>query len=168
MEKSELTPPSFAVDHRTLDAGIYLREVKELPNNVKLHIWDLRFVAPRDKKPLSSGVLHSIEHIFALKLREILKSYYVGFYVYGCKTGFALVTTSDMNLFGICSALISVIEGTIPIFSKDEIPCLTEEECGNPNLFAIKATNTALNNYLKILYKVYESVGCLSDEGRVQ
>ena len=148
--------PSFELDHTTLEPGLYLRETRRVGLS-KLRIWDLRFIHPTGNpnkvhKPLSSAVMHSIEHIMALKLREVLGPKYIGFYTYGCKTGFALVT-KNIPIEKIRLALIEVIEHSVPLCSSKEIPCLTYKECGNPKLFAVQATTTALHNYLRVLQK---------------
>lgn len=152
MNSEKIEVPSFSIDHTTLKAGLYLREVVE-SNNLK--IWDLRFVAPADKKPLSAAVMHTIEHIFALKLRYIMKPQYIGFYTYGCKTGFAFVSTADLDIMTLFCGIKNVIGSTIPLIKKSDIPCLTEKECGNPNLFALEATNKALHEYWLALDKQF-------------
>lgn len=143
--------PSFSVDHTTMSAGLYLREVRKINFFTKIKVWDLRFVAPSEKRYLSSGALHSIEHIFAYKLREVLGDKYISVFVFGCKTGFGFISTSDLSFEEFRDALIEVIEHTIPILSKDEIPSLTEVECGRPTLYAIQPTTTWLNEYLNVL-----------------
>ncbi len=145
---SKVKVPSFGVNHMTLDAGLYLREERE---DLHLRVWDLRFKAPRDHVYLSSKVLHSIEHLFAVKLREKFGRDYVSVFIYGCKTGFGFITTSSVSYNEVKWALIEVVEDVVPLFCKDEIPCLTEYECGNPRLFALRATTEALLDYRDIL-----------------
>lgn len=146
----EISVPSFEIDHTTLKAGLYLRQIIEIGNS-RIFIWDLRFVAPSAKRPMSIKVAHSIEHIMALKLRYALGDSYIGFYVMGCCTGFTFVSKDDVSSEDLTEVLIDVIDATIPLVSKQEIPCLTEKECGNPNSYAIKATNDYLNEYLNVL-----------------
>lgn len=151
--KKPVVVPSFSVNHLTLKEGLYLREIKKLNFFTKIYNWDLRFKAPADRKYLTNGVMHSIEHIMALKLREIIGDKYIGFYTYGCKTGFCL-TTKPMKKEEVRNALVEVIEHTIPILSKEEIPCLTPEECGQPSLYSLQDTTTALSDYLHVLETV--------------
>lgn len=151
-EKNQaVTVPSFSVDHRTLKAGLYLREDR---TDLPIRVWDLRFKAPADKKYLTIKVLHSIEHLFALKLREVFGSDYVAVMVYGCRTGFGLITKNNVELATLRQALIDVIERTVPITCKSDIPCLTELECGNPYSYSINGTNAALREYCEVLKNI--------------
>ena len=143
--------PSVCVDHRELQPGLYLREVKKINCFTKLKIWDLRFVAPSAHTPLSASVMHSIEHIFAVKLRELIPESYVGFYIHGCKTGFSFVSKNSLSYEDLRQAIITAIYDVCPICSREEIPHLNDTDCGNPNLYAIKDTNTALWNYKNLL-----------------
>ena len=143
--------PSFQVEHTTMKAGLYLRENRRLNLFTKIKVWDLRFVAPSEKRYLSSAALHSIEHIFAFKLREVLGDKYISVFVFGCKSGFGFISKSSLSLEEFRNALIEVIEHTIPVISKSEIPALTEKECGRPTLYCIRDTSTWLNEYLQVL-----------------
>lgn len=143
--------PSFQVDHTTLKPGLYLREVRRIGLFSKIKIWDLRFKAPSAKDWMSAKTMHSIEHIMAYKLRAELGDKYIGFYTYGCHTGFAFCSKASLKQPELEAALINVISNTIPILSKEEIPSLTEKECGNPNLYELKATSQALHEYLQVL-----------------
>ena len=60
---------SFDVDHRTLDAGLYLRSVYTINDEYQVRSWDLRFRAPMAHAPLGSGEVHTIEHLMAYYLR---------------------------------------------------------------------------------------------------
>lgn len=151
MKQCNLIPPSFLIDHTTMKAGLYLRENRRLNLFTKIKVWDLRFVAPSSKKFIHAGILHSIEHIMAVKLREVLGDKYIGFYVFGCKTGFSFLSKNSLTIEELRDALIQVIDNTIPIISKDEIPCLTEKECGNPNLYNMRGTTSALIEYRSVL-----------------
>lgn len=151
MKQSEVHVPSFEVDHTTLQPGLYLREVRRVGIFAKIKIWDLRFVAPSAHTPLSAATMHSIEHIMAYKLRAELGKKYIGFYTYGCKTGFAFVSKRSLSQKELSRAICTVITESIPVLSKDEIPCLTEKECGNPNLYELKGTTTALQRYYEVL-----------------
>ena len=67
MKKSVVS--SFDVDHRTLREGLYLRSTYTINEQLAVLSWDLRFCAPMDCAPLSSGVVHTIEHLMAYYLR---------------------------------------------------------------------------------------------------
>ena len=143
--------PSFQVNHITMKAGLYLRENRRLNLFTKIKVWDLRFVAPSEKRYMSSKVMHSIEHILAFKLREVIGDKYISTFPFGCTTGFGFISKSNLSFEELKEALIEVIDHTIPILGKDEIPALTEFECGRPTLYCIQDTTTWLKEYLEVL-----------------
>ena len=56
---------SFKLDHNVLDVGFYLEDVS---NNV--YTYDLRFKKPNGGDYLSNPAMHTIEHIFAVVIRN--------------------------------------------------------------------------------------------------
>ena len=156
----DIKVPSFLTDHTTLKAGLYLREEKRLNLFTKLKVWDLRFVAPMDKLPISSGALHVIEHMFAFRLRECLTSRYVSCFVYGCRTGLGLITKSNVTEEDLASCIMWVIDQLCPISSVDEVPAMNETQCGSPFLYDIKGANDALISYYKTLLDLGHKSAC--------
>jgi S-ribosylhomocysteine lyase len=145
---------SFDVDHRTLDAGLYLRSVYTINDELAVRSWDLRFRAPMAHAPLGSGEVHTIEHLMAYYLRldpKIGKSI-VSFCPMGCKTGFYLSTMNNVTAEQIREALAGVYKHVFPLKSKDDIVGLNEVQCGNPGLFAVASTNAAMAKYMRCLY----------------
>ena len=69
MEKSIVS--SFDVDHRTLDAGLYLRSVYTINDELAVRSWDLRFRAPMAHAPLGSGEVHRIVLPYGLQDRVL-------------------------------------------------------------------------------------------------
>lgn len=151
MKKSVVS--SFDVDHRTLREGLYLRSTYKISDSLSVLSWDLRFCAPMDKCPLSSGVVHTIEHLMAyyLRLDEEIGASIVSFCPMGCQTGFYLSTMNDVTANDIAKALKRVYDKVFPIKSTDDIVGLNEVQCGNPALYAIEDTNKAMQAYIEIL-----------------
>ena len=154
MKKSVVS--SFDVDHRTLREGLYLRSTYTIDEKCSILSWDLRFCAPMDRKPLSAGVVHTIEHLMAyhLRLDEQIGGAIVSFCPMGCQTGFYLSTTNSVTAADIAAALTRVHNKVFPISSTDDIVGLNQIQCGNPYLYAIEETNDAMSNYVKILREV--------------
>ena len=152
MKKSVVS--SFDVDHRTLREGLYLRSTYTINDSLAVLSWDLRFCAPMDKRPLSAGVVHTIEHLMAyhLRLDEKIGGAIVSFCPMGCQTGFYLSTMNSVTADDIAAALKRVYERVFPIHSTDDIVGLNEVQCGNPALYAIEPTTEAMAKYIEILF----------------
>ncbi len=150
---------SFDVDHRTLEAGLYLRSVYNINDELAVRSWDLRFRAPMAKSPLGAGEVHTIEHLMAYYLRldpKIGRSI-VSFCPIGCKTGFYLSTMQDVEAEDIRQALAVVYREVFPLSSTDDIVGLNEIQCGNPSLYAIAASNEAMSEYMRTLFTEEEA-----------
>lgn len=141
-------------DCTTFKAGLFLQETRYISPFRKIKIWNLQFVAPSAHAPLSVSAVHTIQHIFTAKLKELIGNKFIGFYPCGSKTRFVLISKSSLNKERLIESLITLIEHTNPILKRDEIPGLTAEECCNPKSFAIKETNTALSQYLAVLKSI--------------
>ena len=157
MKKSVVS--SFDVDHRTLREGLYLRSTYTINDDVKVLSWDLRFCAPMDRKPLSAGTVHTIEHLMAyyLRLDEKIGSSIVSFCPMGCKTGFYLLTMQNVEAEDIRMALAKVYKEVFPLKSASDIVGLNEIQCGNPGLYAIDTTNAAMAEYMRVLFTADEA-----------
>lgn len=157
MEKNIVS--SFDVDHRTLEAGLYLRSVYNIDDQLAVRSWDLRFRRPMAKAPLDSGVVHTIEHLMAyyLRLDEKIGKRIVSFCPMGCLTGFYLSTMQDVEAEDIRQALAKMYKRVFPIKSTDDIVGLNEVQCGNPRLYAIEPTNEAMAEYMRVLFNETEA-----------
>ena len=151
---------SFDVDHRTLATGLYLRSIYPINDDLAVYSWDLRFRAPMAHAPLGSGEVHTIEHLMAyyLRLDPVIGSRIVSFCPMGCKTGFYLSTMNDVEPQQIRAALAKVYADVFPLRSAEDIVGLNEVQCGNPGLYAIETTNSAMAEYLRCLYTREEAV----------
>lgn len=157
MKKSVVS--SFDVDHRTLDAGLYLRSVYTINEQIAIHSWDLRFRAPMAHAPLGSGEVHTIEHLMAyyLRLDPKIGSRIVSFCPMGCKTGFYLSTMNDVEAEDIRLALAKVYREVFPLKSATDVVGLNEVQCGNPGLYAIDTTNAVMAEYMRTLFTPEEA-----------
>lgn len=150
---------SFDVDHRTLDAGLYLRSVYTINEEYQVRSWDLRFRAPMAHAPLGSGEVHTIEHLMAyyLRLDEKIGSSIVSFCPMGCKTGFYLSTMQNVEAEDVREALAKVYKQVFPLKSASDVVGLNEIQCGNPGLYAIDSTNAAMAEYMRTLFTADEA-----------
>lgn len=150
---------SFDVDHRTLEAGLYLRSIYNIDEKLAVRSWDLRFRRPMAKAPLDPGVIHTIEHLMAyyLRLDENIGGRIVSFCPMGCLTGFYLSTMQDVEAEQIRQALATMYKRVFPIKSTDDIVGLNEVQCGNPRLYAIEPTNEAMAEYMRTLFSEVEA-----------
>ena len=107
MESKKSVVSSFDVDHITLKAGLYLRSVYTINEQLAVHSWDMRFRAPMDHAPLGCEEVHTIEHLMAyyLRLDPVVGKSVVSFCPMGCKTGFYLSTMNDVSAEQIREAL---------------------------------------------------------------
>lgn len=115
---------SFTINHDTLLPGMYISRIDD-----DIVTYDIRLVKPNNGYFLSTGSLHTIEHLFATFARN---SQYAENIVYvgpmGCRTGCYLLTKSLSHEDAILLvqesfAFISNFEGKIPGAEK--------KECGN-------------------------------------
>lgn len=157
MEKNIVS--SFDVDHRTLDAGLYLRSVYTINDTYQVRSWDLRFRAPMAHAPLGSGEVHTIEHLMAyyLRLDEKIGKSIVSFCPMGCKTGFYLSTMQNVEAEDVRMALAGVYKRVFPLKSAADVVGLNEIQCGNPGLYAIDTTNAAMAEYMRTLFTADEA-----------
>ena len=145
---------SFSVDHTTLDRGFYLRSVYTALGFYPLRSYDMRFRAPREKEYLSPEAIHTIEHLMAHYLREKLGSRVVSFAPMGCKTGFYLIVKGFTPMKRVMEAVAEVCREQSSLRVMGEIPGLTVEQCGNPELYDIEASNAALKEYGELIEKL--------------
>lgn len=116
---------SFNVNHDKLEKGIYLSRI-----DGDVVTYDIRMKKPNGGDYLSTGALHTFEHLFATYARNSVYSdqvIYVG--PMGCRTGFYFLLRDDVSketviaLVKECFSFISDFEG--------EIPGSKRIECGN-------------------------------------
>lgn len=152
MKSNTNSVKSFEVNHRTLRPGLYLRQTFRLNLFSKVYIWDFRVIAPRNSqnKALSASVMHTLEHFLAfhLKADKFLGQKIISVNAMGCGTGFYIETSSNIGR-DLNNALLRV--AAIPLNSKEDIPCLNEVQCGNPNRYDVLGAARVLNLFNFIL-----------------
>ncbi len=116
---------SFEVNHDLLDRGIYTSRI-----DGDAVTYDIRMKKPNNGDYLSTGEMHTIEHLFATYVRNSRYSdsiLYVG--PMGCRTGFYILIRDNVSpaeaieLIKQSFSFIAGFEGTIP--------GSTRMECGN-------------------------------------
>jgi len=144
---------SFSVDHTKLQRGFYLRSVYKVLGFYPIKSYDMRFRAPMEHSYLSPEEIHTIEHIMAHYLREILGSRVVSFAPMGCKTGFYLIVKGFTPMKRVEEAVVEVVDRVVPLRSKEDVPGLTVQQCGNPEFYSLEEANRDLKEYADMLRK---------------
>ena len=140
------TIASFTVDHDILEKGMYLSRIDR-----NCITYDVRMKKPNQGDYLSTGGMHSIEHLFATYARN---SRFADSVIYvgpmGCRTGFYLIVSNDLN----AEDAITLVRESMA-FIRDfegEMPGGKRKECGNyldHNVPEAKAVAMDMLNVLK-------------------
>lgn len=130
---------TFEVDHTRLTPGVYLSRQDTLGNTV-LTTLDVRIKKPYTEQPLSPAVLHTMEHVGAVYLRQqsAWKDRIVYWGPMGCQTGFDLLVAGTVDL----SEAAEVIRKTFLFIAAFEGPIPGAQEpwqCGNYTLHDLPA-----------------------------
>ena len=120
---------SFKVDHLNLYPGIYVSRIDEHNGSV-VTTFDLRFITPNKDEVMTTGAMHTIEHLGATYLRNSERSDEIIYFgPMGCRTGCYLVMFGKLDskdVYDLVKEMCSFIVGY-----KGEIPGAKKEECGN-------------------------------------
>ena len=120
---------SFTIDHNKLLPGLYVSR-KDVSEGVTVTTFDLRVTAPNREAVMSTGVMHTIEHIVATYLRNSpISEKVVYFGPMGCRTGFYLLIFGDLTSADVISTVRSAF-AFVASFTG-EIPGAKPDECGN-------------------------------------
>ena len=140
------TIASFTVDHDILEKGMYLSRIDR-----NCITYDIRMKKPNQGDYLSTGGMHSIEHLFATYARN---SRFADSVIYvgpmGCRTGFYLIVSDDLD----AEDAITLVRESMA-FIRDfegEMPGGKRKECGNyldHNVPEAKAVAMDMLNVLK-------------------
>ncbi len=139
------TIASFTVDHDILEKGMYLSRIDQ--NCVT---YDIRMKKPNQGDYLSTGGMHSIEHLFATYARNSEysdKVIYVG--PMGCRTGFYLIVTTDLS-FRESIRLVQESMAFIRDF-EGEMPGGKKRECGNYLDHDVREAKAVAEDMLEVL-----------------
>ena len=136
---------SFSIDHEKLLPGLYISR-----QDGDIITYDLRMTRPNLEPVLSTGVVHTIEHIGATYLRN---SVYTDKIVYfgpmGCRTGFYLLVRDEVTLCELQSLLLDTFSFIVDF--SGAIPGASPKECGNWQDMDLEAAKETAIKYLKVL-----------------
>ena len=137
---------SFSVDHTTLRQGVYLRS-----SHKDTLSWDLRMRTPSERRPMTPGAVHILEHTLAQGLREVdgFGDKVIALCPMGCLTGLYLITDSDVRIEDVLFAIRDVAYRYFPLLEADDVPGLNEVQCGNPYLFDIDGANESMREFIQ-------------------
>lgn len=125
--------PSFTVNHLALEPGVYVSRKDFIgPNeDVPLTTFDLRMTAPNDEPVMGTAEVHAIEHLGATILRNDPEwgKRVIYFGPMGCRTGFYLILTGDLEPQDILDLLIRTYEQIVAW--EGDVPGAAARDCGN-------------------------------------
>ena len=78
---------------------------------------------------MSTGAIHTLEHLVAEYIRDELPGIVIDFSPMGCRTGFYFTVWGDHEESYIAEHLVNVLE-KVAVWDR-EVPAATEKECGN-------------------------------------
>lgn len=136
---------SFELDHNTMVPGFYC-----LGEANGVYTYDIRFKYPNKGDYISYAALHSIEHLFAVVIRNSrIKDKVVYFGPMGCRTGCYLL------LYGIKEeeAKKITIECLEKCLELDYVPGTKPIECGNYKEHNLEEAQKEIRAYLDVLTK---------------
>lgn len=163
---------SFSVNHMTLLPGVYLSRADavspadafgELGGGVVPHesfgekelytisTYDIRITRPNFEPVMSTGEIHTIEHLGAtyLRNRDDLKYRIIYWGPMGCRTGFYLIVSGEVPAIKIAELMKDVFRFVADY--EGAIPGATPEECGNYSDMDLPAAKARAVKYLDVL-----------------
>jgi len=139
--------PSFSIDHTRLEKGVYLSRQDD-----DVMTWDVRIKEPNHGDYLTTGVSHTIEHLFATYARNSEYKHgiiYIG--PMGCRTG-AYMLTRGLTNAQVLDCILKSFEFMATF--DGEIPGAKVEECGNYQDHDLKGCNEVAAEYVEVLKKL--------------
>lgn len=147
---------SAQIDHLKLKAGLNLQE-ERIIGNVKVFFYDLRFKQPlkvncEDNEWLRPRTVHTIEHLLAVKLREVSEELgssserIISVFPYGCMTGFGVISILQPDDFS------EILKETLEIVVKaTEVPFAKKELCGNAIFHDLEDACFEIREFIKVM-----------------
>ena len=121
---------SFGIDHDRLLRGIYVSRKDTVGNGI-LTTFDIRMKEPNREMVMDTSVMHTIEHLMAVYLREhpvwAEKTIYVG--PMGCRTGMYVIFKGDLESKDVAEIMKECYQYMADF--EGEIPAAKSEMCGN-------------------------------------
>ncbi len=120
---------SFNLDHTKVRAP-YIRLAGSYKgrHGDEVRKFDLRLVQP-NKEAVPIAALHTMEHLIASYLREAMDHDVIDASPMGCRTGFYLTVMGEASEEEVKKAFQFALQAIADY--KDEIPGVSELECGN-------------------------------------
>ena len=139
------TIASFTVNHDILEKGIYVSRI-----DGDAVTYDIRMKRPNQGDYLSTGGMHTIEHLFATYARNSALSsevIYVG--PMGCRTGFYLIVRDSVDK----TQVLELVRDSMRFICsfEGEIPGSRKKECGNYLDHNIEEAKEVAKDMLKVL-----------------
>ena len=137
---------SFTVNHLKLKRGLYVSRRDE-HNGTCVTTFDMRVTVPNVEPVMSTGALHTIEHLGATYLRNSEQADKVVYFgPMGCRTGFYLVMFGHLNSVDVYDLVTQTYQFILQ-FTGD-IPGATPVECGNYSDQDLPAAKLYVRRYL--------------------
>ena len=124
---SEMTATMGEVDHREVVAP-YLRLVtaRDGCGGDTVYVYDFRVSQP-NLEIISSGIMHSLEHIIHVALERALPGF-INCAPMGCQTGFYITTLNQVSYEAVESALAGALAEVVV---SRAVPLCNVRQCGN-------------------------------------
>ena len=138
---------SFTIDHLKLLPGVYVSR-KDHAGPEIITTFDIRMTRPNFEPVMNTAEMHTIEHLAATFLRNhpVYGSKTIYFGPMGCRTGFYLLLTGDLESKDIVPLMKEMF-----IFIrdfKDEVPGACAKDCGNYLDMNLPMANWLANRFL--------------------
>ena len=139
---------SFTIDHDYLVPGLYLSSHSKCNHATT---YDLRVKTPNNDDYMSTGEMHTFEHLFATFVRNYSFSQYIIYFgPMGCRTGFYLVVNDIINEYHLSMMVKDALEYIINY--EGEIPgAASSKECGNWKDHDLEGAKKLATDYYKVL-----------------
>ncbi len=129
MAEKKYNVDSFNLDHTKVVAPfVRLASEKTGRKGDVVSKYDIRFCQP-NKEFMSTGAIHTLEHLVAEYIRDELPKIVIDFSPMGCRTGFYFTVWGDHEESYIAEHLVNVLK-KVAVWDKS-VPATTEIECGN-------------------------------------
>ena len=121
---------SFTIDHLKLLPGIYVSRRDKAGDSV-ITTFDIRMTRPNFEPVMNTAEVHTIEHLGATFLRNdpYWKEQVIYFGPMGCRTGFYLLLSGELNSRDIVPLMVSMFDFIRRY--EGEVPGACAKDCGN-------------------------------------
>ncbi len=141
---------SFELDHTKVEAPFIRKAGKVVGEKGDVvQKYDLRFTQP-NQMTMTSGAIHTIEHLMAGYFREELKGI-IDISPMGCRTGFYMIKFGETDVKEVEEAWKKVLKKIVET-KEEEVPAKNAIQCGNyrdHSLFSAKEYCKDVLNALK-------------------